>query len=160
VIYIALFRVYKADLLSKIIQTITWGDYSHAGLFYDGQLTEAFWPAVRRRKLADDEYAGIDFFTVPLTPEQEAGIRTYCDKAVAAHEPYSVEGLFRFLWPARLFLGNGKSGDLTRDTFCSQFDIEAFSYGGNFTLLRGDSFKIDPVILSYCPFLVGPVTVK
>ena len=154
---VALFRRHTRDPLSLFISAVTWGAYVHAALYFEtsGELVEAYWPAVRRRTLAPGETSGIDFFRLAgLDANVERHCRSYADAAVAAHEAYSIEGLFRFLAPARVFLGDGREGCGRYPTFCSQFVMEVVKNGANLQLQNAPSFEVDPTHLSWSPLLI------
>lgn len=153
---IALFRHHAHDPLSYLISALTRGPYVHAAIYFEDtdDLYEAYWPKVRKRKFTAGEKQGVDFFRVRgLNPDGERGIRAYCEAAVAAHEPYSILGLFRFLAPARVFLGDGKEGDGKFATFCSQFDMEAVLNGAGIRLLNAPSYEVAPAQLAWSPEL-------
>jgi len=154
---IALFRSHRRDLLSFAIDALTRGGYCHAGVWFGKRkkLVEAYWPAVRERDLAPGEENGIDFFRVAgWTPGMDAAAETYCQLAIAAHEPYSIEGLFRFLAPARVFLGDGKEGNAKFPTFCSQFAFEVVQHVSAMRLQNAPSYEVDPSHLAWSPLLI------
>ncbi len=154
---IALFRSHRHDPLSFAIDALTRGGYCHAGVWDEKtkRLVEAYWPAVRERSLSPGEEADIDFFRVAgWTPAMEAAAQAYCDEAIAAHEPYSIAGLFRFLAPARVFLGDGQEGNAKLPTFCSQFAFEVVQHAGGIRLQNAPSYEVDPTHLSWSPLLI------
>lgn len=154
--FVAIFRHHDRDPLSWAISAITRGPYVHAALYFPlwGQIVEAYWPRVRMRPLKPGEAAGIDFFRIPtLTRDGEARIAGYCKAAIANHEAYSIPNLFRFLAPARVFLGEGREGNGRYPTFCSQFVMEALLNGDGIRLQNAHSYEVDPVRLSWSPLL-------
>jgi hypothetical protein len=155
-IKILLFKVHKGDELSAVIQDVTRTAYTHAALLLDettNEISEAYIPHIRRRKLADTELAGIDVFGMELTPEQEAGILAYCVEAEAANEPYSIENLLRFNPLLRHIFGEAVDVNVHSPVICSQYTFDAFDRGAGVKLLNAPSYEIAPGYLAWSPLL-------
>ena len=147
-IRVAAFKVHQGDFLSRAIEAETRGSESHIALEIAPLIIiEAFYPCVRKRPLDPSETAGIDFYKIAgLTPDHEAQILAYCEKAIADHQTYSIVDLFRFNAFFRMFLGEAKDAD--KSAFCSMFAKAAIESSG-IKLLNAHDYEVDPHRLTW-----------
>lgn len=155
---VLLFRVHAGDPLSTIIQDETRTEKTHAALLIDqssNEICEAYVPHVRFRNLADSELPGIDAYDIVGMDEgRAAGVLAYCKEAVAAHEPYSVENLFRFNAFFRKFIGEAYDRTVHDPVICSQFVFDALDRGGRIRLLNAPSYVLAPGYLEWSTLLI------
>lgn len=148
-----LFRVHARDVLSTVIVDETRTQYTHVAVLVDeatNRICEAYMPVVHYRLLLDSELAGIDAFDISgLTPEGVAGALAYCDAAVAAKEPYSVENLCRFSGFLRKLLGEAQDVGVHSPVICSQFAFDVFDRGAHIKLLNAPSYVLAPGYLAW-----------
>ena len=153
-----LFRVHARDVLSTVIVDETRTQYTHAAVLVDeatNKICEAYMPVVHYRLLLDSELAGIDAFDISgLTPEGMAGALAYCDAAVAAKEPYSVENLCRFSGLLRKLLGEAQDVGVHSPVICSQFAFDVFDRGAHIKLLNAPSYVLAPGYLAWSTLLI------
>ena|ERR1035438_9306193 len=153
-----LFRVHARDPLSAVIVGETRTQYTHAAVLMDeatNEICEAYLPHVRFRFLLDSELAGIDAFDISgLNPEMVAGALAYCVAAEAAHEPYSVENLFRFNPFLRELLGEATDVGVHSPVICSQFAFDVFDRGAHLKLLNAPSYVLAPGYLAWSTLAV------
>ena len=158
---VAIFRQHKGDPLCFAISALMRTGYSHAALeVEEGEIVEAFWPCVRRRKLDPSELPGIDFFEIAgLDAVKAQLIREYCEARIGAKARYSIWNFFRFLPWFRFFFGEAKDDGKTSAVFCSQFVFDALRSGGIplFSALT-NSWEVDPGHLAWSPLLIKSST--
>jgi hypothetical protein len=152
-----LFRVHGHDPLSAMIVGETRTQYTHAAVLVDeatNKICEAYMPVVHYRLLLDSELAGIDAFDISgLTPDGVAGALAYCDAAVAAKEPYSIENLCRFSGFLRDLIGEAKDVGVHSPVICSQFAFDVFDRGAKIKLLNAPSYVLAPGYLAWATLL-------
>jgi len=144
--------------VSNVIQAATRTVYTHAALLVNPdahEISEAYFPHVRRRRLDDAELGGIDFFDVEgLTPAGEAGVLKYCAEAEAVQEPYSLENLARFSPLLRKLLGEAQDMSVHAPVICSQYAFDALDRGAGIKLLNAPSYELAPGYLAWSPKLI------
>lgn len=150
-----LFKVHAGDPLSAVINAVTRTEYTHAALLLNEathEISEAYVPHVRRRVLLDSELAGIDVFeVVGMTQEKADAIEAYCKEAEEAHEPYSIENLFRFNPFLRHIFGEATDIGVHSPVICSQYAHDAIDRAAGIKLLNAPSYKIAPGYLQWSP---------
>jgi len=162
-IKVLLFRQHKDDPLDRIIQDVTRSPYTHAALLVDpstNTISEAYFPHVRRRQLADAELPGIDVFMVSttypaftdLTDAQVAAVLDHCAKSEAEKEGYSISNLFRFLPGFTELIGQATDDGHTSAVFCSQYVMDSLAAAG-LKLLNTSGYDVAPGNLAWSPLL-------
>lgn len=158
-------RVHQGDPLGGVIKEFTDTDYTHAMIITDdtrNEISEAYFPHVRRRLLNDSELAGIDVyeFVTPLTREQELGILRYCGEAETDQALYSIENLLRYGGVFRKFLGetpdNTELPELIaahQPVICSQYQMDGVFFGAGVRLLNAPDGKAAPGYIPWSPLI-------
>jgi hypothetical protein len=153
---VLIWREHSGDPLSKVIEAITRGSYTHAALLVHGaslSIVEAYWPELRTRALTEAELPGLDVFAVEgLTPEIEQKLIDWWAEKIQQHVAYSLKGLARFSPVLRLLFGEGSDADTHKEMFCSQAVAQGFEDCG-LPLLHEHSWCVDPERLSGSPLL-------
>lgn len=166
-----LFRVHQGDILSGAIKAVTRESWTHAAILLDeskNQICEAFFPHVRYRTLDNSELHGIDVFDIsttypnftPLSPDQVQGVLDYCAQAVAAHEGYSIKGLFDFVPGIDELIGKVADDGVTSKVFCSQFFDDALDRGANLKILNVSSDQLAPGYLTWSVLIFPALPLK
>lgn len=153
-----LFHDHAGDPLTRVIDDVTRTEFTHAAILTDestNEISEAYLPHVRRRRLANSELAGIAVFDIAgMTEEKSARVIAYCAAAEAAKEPYSIENLFRFSPLARRVLGEATDLGIHSPVICSQYAFDGFARGADIKLLNAPSYKIAPGFLQWSPLAI------
>lgn len=134
--------------LSRLIRWTNFSEYSHASYVDEDELTEfesAIPDGVREKDFLVGHTPGtrVDLFDVNLSGGELEGLREFFRSELG--QPYDYRGLFGFL--ARRQIQDPEAW------FCSELVFAGFLQVKKPLLLRLESFKTYPALLSYSPLL-------
>ena len=134
---------------SKMIEWMSWSEYSHiAWLCNNGRVIEAWPPKVRVTKnLHDGHTKGtpVDVFSLNITQKERQAVENFLLSKVDL--PYDWESVFRFL-PRRQESARSKE-----KWFCSVLVFMALAQVGIHLLYRVEPYQVTPGMIVHSPLL-------